>query len=91
MAIIYQTFSFAEAQCKVNIATNKAEADLWVYSVSNRGLAAGDAIWYVIDERSEASTRVYFCSRGMSDLIVYFVSNKLEAGWQREHRLKFRL
>lgn len=91
MAIIYQTYSFADAQCKVNISTNKAEADLWVFNTSSRGLANGDANWYIVSERAEASVRVYFCSRGMSDLIVYFVNNKLEAGWQKEHRFKFRL
>ena len=91
MAIIYQTFSYAEAQCRVNITNNRAEADLWVFNVNNRGLANGDANWYVIENRSESSIRVYFCSRGMSDLIVYFVNNKLEAGWQKDHRLKFKL
>lgn len=91
MAKIYQTFSYADAQCRVNIASNKGEADLWVYNVNSRGMANGDALWYVTDNRSEASKRIHFCSRGMSELIIYFVDNKLEAGWQKKHRLQYRL
>ncbi len=91
MAKIYQTFSFADAQCKVHITSDKGAADLWVYNVSSRGLASSDPLWYVTENRAEASTRIYFCSRGMSELIVYFVQNRLEAGWQKKHRLQHRL
>ncbi len=91
MAIIYQTYSIAEAHCKAYITQNKGEADLWVYNVGNRGLAYDNSLWYVTNNRSEATARVFFCSRGISQLIVYFVTNKSEAGWQKVHPMEGRL
>ena len=87
MANIYQTFSLAEARYKAFITTNKLEADLFVYMVNQRGLASSGGLWYVTSNRSASSERVFFGSRAIADVIVYFVKNKSEAGWQRPHRL----
>jgi hypothetical protein len=88
MAKIYQTFSMGEAQYKIHISENKLDADLWVYVVNNRGTAGRNGLWYITNNKLEANIKGYFCSRGMAELIVYFVNVRGEAGWQKPHRLK---
>ena len=46
MAVIFQTYSIAEAHLKVHITKNSGLADLFVYSVSNVGMAKGDSLWH---------------------------------------------
>ena len=87
MANIYQTFSLAEARYKAFVTTNKLEADLYVYLVNQRGLATASGLWHVTNNRSSSSERVYFGSRAIADVIIYFVKNKSQAGWQKQHRL----
>lgn len=91
MAKIYQTFDITEAQYKIYITSNKGEADLWVYNVSNRGLSRGDSHWYVTKNKEECTSKLFFSSRGMASLIVFFVNSQGEAGWQKEHKLRGRL
>jgi len=91
LAVIFETYSIAEAQCKAYITLQQAEADLWVYNTSSRGLAYSDEIWYLTKNRAEASCRLFFSERGCADLIVYFVTNRSQAGWQKNHRFNKRL
>lgn len=91
MTTVYQTFSVGEAHRKIYITQQKQEADLFVYIVGNKGLATRDGQWYLSKNRTEVNVRVYFSSRAMAELIVYFVNNRSEAGWQKSHHLKGRL
>lgn len=82
MAIIYQTFNFAEAKYSVYITKNPQEADIWVYPVNYLGGHRGDTIWYFTEIREEATCKIQLCSLGESNIVVYMVSRFGDAGWQ---------
>lgn len=91
MAIIYQASSMGDANLLVALVNAPGEADLCVYRVSSRGLAASEALWYITRNRNDAQVRLFFTSQGMAQLKVCFVSAMGEAGWQHPHRHKGRL
>ncbi len=91
MAIVYQTYSFADATLKVHIAATLEQADLAVCQVALRGGAASDALWYTTANRHEASSRIFVCAKAMADLSIFFVKSRAEARWLAPHRLKNRL
>jgi hypothetical protein len=82
MPTVYQTASPGEAQVRVALVT-RGKADLLVHRVSTRGLAHGEALWYITRDRQEANVRICFVSEGMSELRICFVDSIGEAGWQR--------
>ena len=88
MAVVFQTFSYADAQVRVHVTTDRGRADLWVHVVEQRGLSSGDAAWYMTANRAEASSRIYLCSRAVADLTVCFVSSRAQAGWQCRQNLR---
>lgn len=91
MARVYQTKEMGEAHIRAALVENQGEADLCVHKVSSWGLANGDALWYITDNKQDADVWVYFGSQGMSEVKVYFVDNYGMAGWQvAKHRLKGR-
>lgn len=87
MAIIYQTFLRPDANYCFHVTQERGLADLRVYSVTSKGMAYGDKLWFITRLRGEATSRIYFGSRGQAELVIYFVDNWGEAGWQRPHRL----
>lgn len=82
MARIFQVPTLGEAQVRVALVHDRGQADLWVHRVSSRGLAQGDARWYITRDRHEATAWVYFCSIGMAQVLVSFVDTYGEAGWR---------
>ncbi len=90
MARVFQTFDFGEAQVRIAIVNDPGQADLWVHRVDSWGLANGDALWYITRDKQEANVWVYFGNIGMSQVLVSFVDNYGQAGWQRAHPLKGR-
>ncbi|PHV29480.1 hypothetical protein CSQ93_05280 [Janthinobacterium sp. BJB426] len=81
MARIFQSETMGEADVRVAIVP-RDNADLLVHRVSSRGLARGDAVWYITRDRQEATARVFFVSQGMAQLKICFVDIYAEAGWQ---------
>ena len=81
VARIFQSETMGEADVRVAIVP-RDNADLLVHRVSSRGLARGDAVWYITRDRQEATARVFFVSQGMAQLKICFVDNHGEAGWQ---------
>lgn len=81
MPSIYQTTSFGDAQVRAALVP-RGEADLLVHRVSSRGLAHGDALWYITRDRQEADVLVCFTSRGMAEVKICLVDSVGEAGWQ---------
>lgn len=90
MARIYQTTSMGEAHVRVAIVDNRGEADLLVYRASSWGMAHGDACWHITRNKQDASTWVFFTSRGFAQLTICFVDNRGEAGWLRPSRFQGR-
>jgi hypothetical protein len=90
MARIYQAPVMGEAQIRIAIVSNRAEADLLVCKVDSYGMAIGDALWYITRDKENATCRVYFTSVGMAQINIYMVTTRGEAGWQRAHPLKGR-
>lgn len=90
MAIIYQASNPGDADLRVALV-DRGRADLLVYRVSSRGMAHGDALWYITRDRQEAGVRVCFVSPGMAQVTVCLVSSDGEAGWQRPRPPKVRL
>lgn len=89
MARIYQTATLGEAQIRIAMVS-RGVADLLVHRVSSRGLAHGDARWYITRDRHDATVLIATCSQGMADVCVCFVDSYGEAGWVRDHRLRGR-
>ena len=87
MARIYQTNNMGEADVRVAIV-QRDHADLLVHRAASRGLAHGDAQWFITRERQDATAGVYFTSQGFAQLSICFVDHASEAGWTRPHRLK---
>ncbi|MGB1109246.1 MAG: DUF6150 family protein [Gammaproteobacteria bacterium] len=90
MARIFQTNSMGMADIKAALVNHPGEADLCVYRVSSRGMAHGDAFWYICRDRHDAQSLIYFCSRGMAQVKICFVGNHSAAGWKTDHPLKGR-
>ncbi|UXY17259.1 DUF6150 family protein [Chitiniphilus purpureus] len=90
MACVYQAASPGEAQLRVAIV-GRGEADLLVRRVGSRGLARGEARWFITRDRQDAGLWIHFTSIGMAELKVCFVDADGEAGWVRPHRLQGRL
>jgi hypothetical protein len=88
MARIFQVATLGEAHIRVCLVGDRGEADLLVYRVSSLGLAHGDPLWFVTKDKQSATCWVFFTSPGMAEVKVYFVANRSEAGWQKEHRLR---
>jgi hypothetical protein len=61
----------------------RGSADLLVHRVSTRGLANGDALWFITRDRQEATTLACFTSQGMAQVKICFVDTMGEAGWQK--------
>ena len=90
MARVFQTHAIGMAQIRAALVNQPGEADLCVYRVGSRGLAHGDAYWYICRDRGEATVCVYFTSRGMAQVKICFVADRGQAGWNTKHRLKGR-
>lgn len=89
MARIYQAASMGEAHVRVAFVS-RGDADLLVYRVPSRGLANGDACWFITRDRQDATCWIYAVSLGMADVKICFVDSYGEAGWQKESRFKGR-
>jgi hypothetical protein len=69
---------------RVRVAlVERGKADLLVHRVASRGLAHGDARWFITKDKQDADVYVYFTSEGMAQLKICFVDTYGEAGWQR--------
>lgn len=90
MAIIFQTPSMGEAHIRVAIVSERGQADLLVHRASSRGLANGDARWYITREKQDATCWVFFTAIGMAQVKICFVNNFGEAGWQKQHQYQGR-
>jgi hypothetical protein len=88
MARIFVTDTMGEAEVRVALVDTRGDADLWVCRVSSWGLAAGDERWFITPDRQSATKRVFFTSRGMSQIAVCFVSTLGEAGWRDPSRAR---
>ena len=87
MAVIFQTYSVAEAHLKVHVTKNSGLADLFVYSVSSVGRATGDSIWYMTESRARATSRIYLSALAEAALVVFFVDAPAKAGWRKARKL----
>jgi hypothetical protein len=81
MARIYQTTSLGEAQVRVALVADRAQADLLVYRVGSWGLAHGDALWFITRDKQDANCWIHMTSLGMAELKLCFVDTYGEAGW----------
>lgn len=91
MARVYQTFDYGEARLRAAVVIDRGQADLCVHRVASRGLARGDALWYITRNKQDADVWIYFDTLGAAQLRICFVDSYGEAGWQRPHPLKGRL
>lgn len=90
MARIFQAESMGEAHIRVALVSERGQADLLVYRVSSRGLAIGDARWFMTRDKQDANCWIYYCSMGMAHIKICFVDTPGEAGWQKESLYKGR-
>lgn len=90
MATIYQTTNMGEAHVLVALVQQRGEADLLVHRASSRGLAVGDARWFLTRDKQAANTWVCFTSAGFAHVKICFVDSDGEAGWQKPSRYRGR-
>lgn len=90
MAWVFQTANFGEAHIRIAVVEDYGQADLLVHRVSSKGLADGDALWYISRDQQEAAVWVYPTSIGMADVCVCFVDSYGEAGWIKPSKYKGR-
>ncbi len=90
MTMIFQSQDAGMADIRAAIVKHQGEADLCVKRVSSRGLAHGEALWYLCKDRGDAQKAVYFTSQGMAEIKICFVKDYGATGWVTEHRLKGR-
>lgn len=81
MPTIYQSPSMGDAHVRVALV-ERGKADLLVHRVGSRGLADGEARWFIARDKQDADLYVFFTSEGMAQLKVCFVDTYGEAGWQ---------
>ena len=84
MAVIFQTYSVSEAHLKVHVTQNSGLADIFVYSVSNVGMAKGDTLWFMTESRARATSRIYLSDLAEAALVVFFVGTRAQAGWKKK-------
>ncbi len=88
MTRIYQSPSMGDAHLRVALVRDIGQADLLVHRVGSWGLAHGGALWFITRNKQDAQLYIYFCSLGMAQLKVCFVSSYGQAGWvSGEHPL----
>lgn len=86
MTRVFQTLSMGDAHVCAALVRDPGQADLLVRRVGSRGLATHGALWYITRKRADAELRIHFCSLGMAQLRVCFVSGFGQAGWlTRDH------
>jgi hypothetical protein len=88
MAVVFQTYSFADANLRVHVTSNPDEADIWVCQVNSKSQALRPYLWYFSQERNEAKTRIFLCSKPIANLCIFFVNNMSEAKVNRPSNLK---
>lgn len=90
MAWVFQAASLGEANIRIAIVHDRGQADLLVHRVGSKGLAHGDALWYITRCQQDATVWIYPTSIGMADVCVCFVNTYGEAGWLHPSRYKGR-
>jgi hypothetical protein len=92
MARVFVTDAMGMADWRIARVSDRGRADLLVHCEGSYGLARGEALWCLTDDREMSSMTVFFCSEGMAQLKVCFVPTRGEAGWvDMKHRLRGRL
>lgn len=91
MARVYQAESMGMADVRIALVRDRGRADLLACRVSSYGAASGDALWFIMTDRQQASVVAYFCDEAFAQLRVCFVPSRGEAGWVRPHRWRGRL
>lgn len=92
MARVFVTDAMGMADWLVAQVSDRGRADLLVKCVSSYGLAWGEALWCLTDDREMSTMTICYCSEGMAQLKVCFVPTRGEAGWvDKTHRLRGRL
>ena len=90
MARIYQCPTAGEAHLRAALVDHPGLADLCVKRVGSWGMAHGDTLWFITDNREDATVWIHFGSIGMSQVKICFVDNYSEVGWKRPHPLRGR-
>jgi len=75
---------------KVFVTKNKYDADLWVWSGKYKYESFGkEEVWYKTKNKNESSFSVRYVNRRYNaDLVIFYVKNRYEAGWRKNHPLK---
>lgn len=84
LSIVFQTFNRAEATHRVHITQNIAEAHLAVLVTNNRSCVTQEELWFITGDWCETSSKVFMTNKADSEISVYFVHNRTQAGWKKE-------
>ena len=72
----------SEADVRVYVTDDRAEADLIIYETTDEWAATESPIWYYTDVLGRAERTIYFTNaRWEADLIVSKTNIQGEAGW----------
>ncbi len=91
MACIFQSPMSGTATIRASIVDSPGAADISVFAVNDRGSAHNDCLWFITQHQGQATSKIYFGSRGSAQLLVCFVSDRAQARWMRYHPLQNKL
>lgn len=91
MAAIFQTYMPGFADIRACVVDSPGAADISVFLVNSLGAAHTDWFWFITKHQGQATSRIFFGSRGTAELLVHFVNLRAQARWIRPHRLQNRL
>ena len=91
MPRVHESEAIGTAQILAAQVSDRGRAHVLVHRVSSPGLARGPATWFFTPDRGDAQVSIHWCSPGMAQLRVCFVSTYGEAGWiDPQHPLALR-
>ncbi|OUU50940.1 MAG: hypothetical protein CBC12_04875 [Candidatus Puniceispirillum sp. TMED52] len=84
MSIVFQTFNRAEATHRVHVTQNVGEAHLCVLMTKIRESRKQEGLWFITEDWCEASSKIFITNKADSQLSVFFVLSRAQAGWKKE-------
>ena len=94
MTRVYETDNPNFADVVVDLVETPVMADLLVYRRDDaRSEAHSESVWTFVNSRENAHISVYFAPKSLraAHLKICYVSSRMQAGWNRRHRLQGKL
>lgn len=90
---VYSIQKMNEAKAKVSVTTNKAQADLIVYKCTKAEALGNRGLWFFSSSKADSDKLIYIVDQPLNtkngiDFVIFYTTNKSEAGWKNESKKK---